>query len=276
MTDETASSSDPQTVILLPGLLCDAAIWTDQVAALAPCYRVMVLDPGERASITQMAERVLAEGPLRFSLAGHSMGARVAMEVARLAPHRIARLALLDTGAHPVRSGEAEKRQVMLDISAGQGMRALADAWLPPMVGEARFAEDEALRETLYAMVERMTPAIHRAQIAALLARPDAMAGLAALRDMGSCPALIGVGRDDRWSPPEQHEAIVAALPEARFVIFEGAGHMAPLEAPDAVSAALLAWMAMPIKAGPIKTGPIKEVSAPETSVSQTDGATVR
>jgi pimeloyl-ACP methyl ester carboxylesterase len=121
------------------------------------------------------------------------------------------------------------------------GMAALAARWLPPMVHPDRVA-DEALMQPLRAMVLRMTPAIHARQIKALLTRPDAEAVLPTIR----CPVLVGVGRQDAWSPLSQHEAIVAAVPQAKLVVFENSGHMAPIEAPAAVTAALRDWLAAP------------------------------
>lgn len=232
----------PETVVLVPGLLCDAAVWRAQVAALGERFEVRIADLTGCDTIDAMASAVLALAPGAVSLAGHSMGARVALQVLAQAPERVERLALLDTGVHPVGAGEAEARQALLDVSAGAGMRALAERWLPQMVRPGRLETDAALRQALFAMVERMTPAIHRNQIAALLGRPDARAVLPLIR----CPVLVGVGAFDRWSPPAQHRAIAEAIPGAHYVEFADAGHMAPMEAPEAVSAALLAWMERP------------------------------
>jgi pimeloyl-ACP methyl ester carboxylesterase len=118
-------------------------------------------------------------------------------------------------------------------------MRAVAEAWLPPMVRDWHSEENADLRSTLIAMVERMTPQIHRAQIQALLDRPDAEAVLAGL----ACPVLVGVGESDAWSPPEQHREIAARLSDAQLVVFRDSGHMAPIEAPQAVTDALAEWM---------------------------------
>jgi len=232
-----------ETLFLLPGLLCDAVVWAHQMRVLGTEHDVRVPDFRMLDSIDAMADAVLEQAPARFSVAGHSMGARVALELVRRAPDRVRRLALLDTGIHPVRPGEAERRQDLIDLGRNDGMRALADAWLPPMVREGRLDSDPALRDTLYAMVERMTPTVHRNHIAALLRRPDAAPHLGAIR----CPVLVGVGRDDRWSPPVQHETIVAAIHGARYVVFEGSGHMAPMEVPEAVTQALRDWMAVPV-----------------------------
>lgn len=232
-----------ETVILVPGLLCDADVWTHQIAALSPLYEVIVPDLTRHDSLQDMAAHILDGAPERFSIIGHSMGGRVTLEVFRLAPERVARIGLLDTGVHPAPPEELPKRQAMLDISAGQGMTALAHEWLPPMVRPGLLDTDPALRATLYAMIERMTPTIHRQQITALVNRPDA----APLLSQIACPALVGVGELDLWSPPDQHEPIAEAIPGATMVVFEGAGHMAPMEAPAAVNAALLEWMARPV-----------------------------
>ncbi|GGB56522.1 alpha/beta fold hydrolase [Blastomonas aquatica] len=237
-----AAPSSRETVILVPGLLCDGAVWQHQQAAISREYDVLVPDLTRQDSIAAMAAQVLADAPPRFAIAGHSMGARVALSVWQQAPDRVQRLALLDTGVHPAGPDEPSKRQAMLDISANRGMTALADVWLPPMVKDGLLDTDPMLRAALYAMVGRMSPAIHRAQIAALLARPDARPLLPLIR----CPVLIGVGALDRWSPPDQHREIASVISHARYVVFEDSGHMAPMEAAEAVSDALLQWMHEP------------------------------
>ncbi|RYE77111.1 MAG: alpha/beta hydrolase, partial [Oxalobacteraceae bacterium] len=57
------------------------------------------------------------------------------------------------------------------------------------------------------------------------------------------CPTLLGVGRQDVWSPLAQHQQMAQQIPHARLVVFENSGHMAPLEAPAAVSAAMRDWL---------------------------------
>ncbi|MGK2911744.1 MAG: alpha/beta fold hydrolase [Sphingobium sp.] len=235
-----------KTVYLVPGLLCDAIVWEHQHAALSATYDVRIPALTRHSSITEMADDILAQAPARFSIAGHSMGARVALAVIAKAPDRVERLALLDTGIHPASADEPVRRQALLDVSAGSGMRVLADQWLPPMVRDGALDADPILRAKLYAMVDRMSPQIHRAQITALLGRPDARAQLHAI----TCPVLIGVGDQDRWSPPAQHEEIAAAIPHARYVVFSNSGHMAPMETPDAVTAALQQWLREPIDSG--------------------------
>ena len=229
----------PETIVLVPGMLCDAVVWEHQTVNLRQKFDVRVPDLRRFSSIEDMAAAILAAAPPTFSIAGHSMGARVALAVVGLAPHRVRRLALLDTGVHPVQLGEAEKRHDLLKISMAAGMRALAARWLPGMVREGALDQDAELAGTLFSMVERMSSTVHRNHIEALINRPDARSVLPEI----VCPVLIGVGEQDRWSPPAQHAEMAAAIPHARYVVFPLAGHMAPLEAPAAVTSALQDWM---------------------------------
>lgn len=224
--------------LLLPGLLCDASVWRDQAQALGRVGDVRIADFSRHDSIASMAEAALsmASGPL--AVAGHSMGARVAMEMWRKAPERIERLALLDTGTHPPQPGEREKRMELVELAREKGMAALADRWLPPMV-RAGAEDDAALMGPLREMVMRADPAQFERQVEALLGRRNA----APILPTVTVPTLIGVGREDRWSPPAQHEAMARAIPGATLAVFDRSGHMSTVENPAAVTAALAVWM---------------------------------
>lgn len=224
-------------IYLLPGLLCDAAIWAHQAAALGAFADVRVADFTGYDSIEAMAESVLAAAPDHFAVVGHSMGARVALEIVRRAPQRVRRLALLDTGIHPLRPGEVEKRAELVDAAYVDGMQALVERWLPPMVHPGK--QGAPFMAALRDMVLRMTPEIHARQIKALVDRPETDSAIAAI----ACPVLIGVGRQDQWSPLEQHAEMAARIPGARLVVFEESGHMSPVEAPDQVSLALVEFL---------------------------------
>lgn len=230
-------------MLLLPGLICDARIFAGQLQAFPqarafPCY-------GSADSLAEMARRVLADAPARFALLGHSMGARVALEIMRVAPERVARLALISTGVHLPREGEAAKRYALRDVGRSDGMAALVDAWLPPMFAPAH-AQDAGLVAPLREMCIDVGLASFEAQIAALLRRPEVESLLPTIR----CATLIASGAEDRWSPPEQHVHIASLMPHAHLAVIDGAGHMLPAEAPDALNAEIGRWLEQPAAAG--------------------------
>ncbi len=175
------------------------------------------------------------------------MGGRVALQVYRLAPHRVARIALLNTGSTPLAPGaageeETRKRGELVTLAKSQGMRAMLRQWLPPMI-DARRIHDMVLVNAIIEMMSRKTPEIFAAQVRALLGRPDAGPVLEQIR----CPALLLTGREDGWSTPAQHAAMAAKIAGSQIVIVPDCGHMSMLERPADVTAALRAWLAQPV-----------------------------
>ncbi len=232
------SDSAKPVLLLLPGLMCDAAVWKDQIETFGDAYDVRVPDFFGLDSIRAMADAALtlADGP--FALAGHSMGGRVAMQVLAQAPERVERLALLDTGAHPPPPDEAGRRQVLLDIADREGIEAVIQAWLPPMIAPDRRG-DTALWEAIAGMLRRAGVQTLKGQVRALLGRPDGFPAL----ERAACPVAYIVGALDGWSPPEQHRQMQAHTVGATLTIIDDCGHMAPMEAPAAVNQALKKWL---------------------------------
>jgi pimeloyl-ACP methyl ester carboxylesterase len=230
-------------LILVPGLLCNDHVWAPQMSELSRMASITVPDHGAIDSLGGMAEAILERAPPRFAIAGHSMGGRVTMEVVRRAPERIMGVALLDTGVHPLGSGEhgereAEGRYKLLEQARSEGMRAMAWAWLQNMVHPSRLTDRE-LTEGILDMMSIKTPAIFAAQIRALLNRQDAAPLLGGLR----CPTLVLCGNEDAWASPQQHRDMAARVATSRLVIVPECGHMSTLERPDAVTQAMGEWL---------------------------------
>ena len=233
-------------LLLLPGLVCDAAVWTPVLRELGAAAECRVPEYGDAKTLPAMAGRVLAAAPARFAVAGHSLGGRVTLEIVRRAPERVLRLALLDTGFRALPAGaageeEVAKRLALVALARAQGMRAMAREWVRPMIRAERLAE-RTLVDAILDMFERRTADEFAGQIEALIARPDATALLGTI----ACPTLVLCGRDDGWSTPAQHEEMAARIPGARLAVIERCGHMAPMERPREVGAALAAWMTAP------------------------------
>ncbi|WP_020681583.1 alpha/beta fold hydrolase [Marinobacterium rhizophilum] len=231
-----------KSLLLLPGLLCDDAVWRDQAASLDG-WRCLVPDYGLADSIEDMAARALDRAPEHFVLAGHSMGGRVALEIYRQAPERVSHLILLDSGYAGRPAGEAgehekSRRLALLQQAKEAGMRAMGRTWLAGMVHPSRLDDSELVNDIL-AMIERKTPEIFAAQIEALLHRPDATAQLGEI----DCPTLLLCGREDSWSPLARHEEMASLIPGSRLEVIEDAGHMSTMERPQAVTSVIRDWM---------------------------------
>lgn len=233
-------------IVFLPGLMCDAAVWEPQQSGLASRADSFVAEYHDVDSLPAMAAKVLRDAPYdTFSLAGHSMGGRVALEVVRQAPERVRRLALLDTGYEPLAQGaegeeERAKRMALLKFAREHGMREMGKTlWAPGMVHPDQLGTP--LFEEILQMIERRTPEQFAAQITALLARPDAEPVLRSL----ACPTYVICGRQDAWSTFERHEIMHGLIPapHGTLVAIEDSGHMSTMEKPGDVTAVLAEWL---------------------------------
>lgn len=233
-----------EDVLFLPGLLCDARLWRDQVAGLADIARGVVADLTQDDGMDAMARRAVAAMPGRFALCGLSMGGYVAMAVLRLAGGRVTRLCLMDTSARADTPEQAQRRrlligQVRLAGSGGRAFKGVTPRLLPSLLHKDNLA-DQALVGEVMAMAERVGREAFLRQQAAILGRPDSRAGLAAV----AAPTLVAVGEGDQLTPPSRAEEIAGLIAGARLVRLAGCGHLPPLEAPERVTAMLRNWLA--------------------------------
>ena len=230
-------------LILVPGLMCDAAVWAHQARQLETAATIAIPDHGSIDSLGNMAEAILKSAPARFAIAGHSMGGRIAFEVFRRAPDRIEGMALMDTAYAPRPAGapgeaEAAQRYALLDIARTEGTRAMAKIWVQNMVHPHRLS-DTALVNSILDMFSRKTPDVFAAAIKALLERPDAAPLLTEIQ----CPTMVLCGRQDAWSGLNRHEEIAARIAHSDLVVIEDCGHMSTMERPEHVTAAMKAWL---------------------------------
>jgi pimeloyl-ACP methyl ester carboxylesterase len=231
-------SDAPLPLVLLPGLLCDAVLWTHQTHHLGRDCAVTVADLRHDDSLDAMAARVLAAAPPRFALAALSMGGYVAFAMLRAAPERIARLALLDTSARADTDEQRTRRRVLLDLSRRGQFKGVTPRLLPYYLHPACLAAPEP-GGTVMAMAERLGPEVFLRQQRAIMHRPDSrdlLPGIVA-------PTLVICGREDAATPLDHSEEIAALIPGARLAVIEECGHLSPLERPQAVTVLLRLWL---------------------------------
>lgn len=230
--------SDALPVVLIPGLNCSARLYAEQMPALWQFGPVAVADHRRGDSMARMARHILAAAPPRFALAGLSMGGYIAFEIMRQAPQRVAKLALLDTGARADTPERTEQRRPLVQMAADGRYADILDSQFPLLVHRSRHG-DEKLKAQMRAMHQETGAAAYLRQQRAIIGRPDSRPGLAAI----TCPTLVLVGDADEATPPELAREIAAAIPGSRLVVVAECGHMSTLERPQAVTEALVEWL---------------------------------
>jgi pimeloyl-ACP methyl ester carboxylesterase len=215
------------SLVLVPGLLCDAALWRGQVEDLADIAQPWVADVTRDDSMTAMARRVLAEAPAgRFALAGLSMGGYVVQAIMREAPERVERLALLDTSAMADTPEQSVRRRGLIDLAEKGDFKGVTPRLLPLFLHPDRLS-DKKLTDAVMAMTERVGRDAFLRQQRAIMGRPDNLPNLPKIK----CPAL-------GWS-----EEIASLIPGARLEVIEHCGHLTTMERPWETSVALRQWL---------------------------------
>lgn len=223
---------------LLPGLLCDAALWQPQVDALSDIADCRVADLTSQDSIVAMADSVLGAMPERFALAGLSMGGYVALEIMARAPQRVARLALLDTRPQADDPEQRKRRRGLIELAEKGQFKGVTPRLLPLFIHPERL-DDAALTGTITRMAEHVGKDAFVRQQRAIMSRRDQTSTLVGIH----VPTLVLCGREDALTPLADHKAMAAGIAGARLVVIEDCGHLATLERPAEVNAALRRWL---------------------------------
>lgn len=229
-------------LLLLPGSLCDKRLFEPQISHFSASRIVTVGDFSGCNTIQAMAVKILSKAPPRFALLGLSMGGIVALEIYRQAPHRVDRLALLNTNPHPQHTESiAIRLQQMADIRiAGRAaMKALVEeSFFPRYVARSRL-DDRWLKFLVLEMASSAGLAAFDDQWSALINRPDSYDTLLLI----DCPTLVLCGDEDQMCSPDIHREMAHLIKTAELKIIEDCGHLSTLEAPTAVNIALQRWL---------------------------------
>lgn len=230
--------ASPLPLVLIPGLLCSARLYASQVAALWPFGQVAVADHRRDADMAAIAARILADAPPRFALAGLSMGGYIAFAMMRLAPERIAKLALLDTSARPdTPEGKAGREKFIAMAQAGK-LNDVVEILTPKFLHRSH-AKDEGLKRIVRDMAAETGVDAFVRQQQAIMSRRDSRPLLSQI----GCPTLVLVGEGDELTPPELAKEIAADILGSKLVVVPDCGHLSTLEQPAAVNAALADWL---------------------------------
>lgn len=232
------------TLVLLPGMMCDARLFAAQTAALEQEFRgrLSIIVPALDTANTMagLAADILRAAPPVFALGGLSMGGILAMEIMAKAPQRVVRLALMDTNPLAETDAGIQRRNRQIrDVQDGRLRQVMADEMKPLYLAESR--KKEEILELCMDMALCLGDAVFVRQSQALRDRPNQTGTLKSVH----CPTLILYGTQDRLCPPERHQLMNDLIPRAELVKIEGAGHLPPLEAADETYSHLCNWLTL-------------------------------
>ena len=226
------------SLVLLPGMMCDARMYTSQIEALKGIAECQVGYIGGANNMADIARQVLDQAPESFALAGLSMGGIVAMEIVRQAPERVTRLALMDTNPWSEIAEVKAARQPQIEAAqTGQLEQLLREVMVPRYF--TTHQTHSQLDELCVDMALSLGKDIFVRQSQALKNRRDQQDMLASFNK----PCLVLMGEEDELCPLDRHECMVTLLSQVTFVQIANAGHIPTLEQPAAVNAALKQWM---------------------------------
>lgn len=234
---------------LIHGFPLDHTMWREQIRHLALRFRVLAVDvrgfggsrqaagPTSLAQIADDLARLLTAlevgGPI--VLCGLSMGGSTSLEFVRRHRQRLRGLVLCDCRAAADTAEARKGRTALIERIGREGPAAAAEAMLPRLFSPRTTAAAPHLVEEMRSLIREASSASLIAALGALANRADLTEYLPRI-DM---PTQIVVGEDDPISTPEEMKSIAEAIPGARYLRVSGAGHLAPLESPAVVNAAL-------------------------------------
>lgn len=237
--DEAARQQAP-VLVYLHSLGSDMRIWDGVIARLPHCAHLRFDQRGHGLSdvppgpytVPGLADdlwRLLgAFGLQRVVIVGVSVGGMIAMRAALAHPEAVAGLVLCDTAA---KVGDEASWNARIAVVGERGVEGLAEQvlarWYP--------ASFEAERPSAYQDYRQMligTPPEGYIATCEALREEDLGPMVGGIRQ----PALVLCGSEDGSTPPAMVAAFAASLPDARFELIEGAGHLPSSDAPEAVA----------------------------------------
>ena len=231
-----------EPILLIPGLLSDARVFLPQIVHLGAAHPIHIALPTGGDSVEQMAEAILASAPPTFAVIGHGLGGDVALDILRRENGRATRAVLISTDplAEPPATAAAREAR-MVAAKAGRLKEVVGqeypDGCLAPSEWKAEIAA--LLRDMALTLGE----GAFLRQSRALQRRPDQQKTLRRAK----MPLLFLAGAEDTLVPVRRQDFAAQLAPFGRLQVIEGAGHLPTLEQPEAVTAAIEAFLAGPM-----------------------------
>jgi pimeloyl-ACP methyl ester carboxylesterase len=229
----------PETLLLIADAGCTAELFGPLTFALAGRRACKTVPTGFFQDVRMEAGSILRQAPQTFALLGHGLGATIALDIMRQAPTRVTRLALL--GGRVARDSDAEidEREALIALAEADALAEVQVRMWESLVSGERVG-DALMSELVQRMRLDVGAGRFASQQRAMSRRQNYHLALSNVR----VPTLVLTGADDVLAPPGASRSMADAAPGAELVIVPRCGHLAPIEQPHAVAAAVLRWLA--------------------------------
>lgn len=232
--------ADP--LVMIPGLMADARLFLPQLVQLGMARAIHVALPTLGDTVEQMSEAILVGLPDKFAILGHGLGGDVALDIIRRVPDRVTRIVLMATDPLAEAPQTAAAREArMVAARSGRLVEAMGEE-IP--IGALA---DSEWRSEIVALIRDMAIGLGEGvfirQSRALQRRPDQQKTMRRVK----LPALVIAGDLDTLVPMRRSEFTANLMPFGKLQVIAGAGHLPSLEQPEAVNAALTAFLAGPV-----------------------------
>ncbi|KRG10848.1 hypothetical protein ACA31_02255 [Staphylococcus sp. NAM3COL9] len=216
------------TIIFLPGTLCNEKLWGKQIEFFKSEYNTIVGDLKNNNSIEKMAQEILSKAPSKFFLVGLSLGGIVSLEIARIAPQRVIKLILMDTTPYLPTIKQMDSWSVFREMCENKQFDDITkNHLLSQMLANENYTEE--LKTVVVQMSEEIGMESYLNQLNALENRKDYSKFLNEI----SVETLILVGEEDEICPLYISEYLADHLVDSSLSLIRKSGHLPPLEKPD-------------------------------------------
>ncbi len=218
-------------LILVPGLLCTAQLFENQIQALKKICDIKVANTLGSNSILEMAQNILKNETSEFVICGLSMGGYVAQMVAHLAPEKVLGMGLLSTSGRADNDEKKKQRKMIIELSKLGKFKGVTPRLLPKLLS-AKALKNQILVQNVIEMATAVGQTNFTLQQEAIIGRPD----FRPFAEDAKMPVEILVGEEDQLTPPYLSKELNGLFVNSHLTILSGVGHLSTIEAPDKVT----------------------------------------
>lgn len=227
-----------KTLLFIPGLICDAELWRNQINHFKDQYDILVANHSQSDDFETLAQMIIDDAPEHFHLIGLSMGGYLAQEVIRRVPERVEKLALMATSSRLDPDDVRRIRVGLVQLASKGRFVGMSRQMLSSFVHESKL-DDASVADVVYEMAKKTGSEAFIRQQKAILSRPHLQPFLKDIK----VKTLIVCGDSDPRTPVEYHQEIADGIPHADWHILDDCGHLPPLEQPEKVNALMQKWL---------------------------------